>query len=312
MLLTDEINIPCTEVYFTKFNIPTVEFPIKEQLFDDKLTELSDESQMFKCKNITFKGIKNKYKKIRPFLSLIKFLTRIKEKYNPDPHSIHIMFFVTNVIHKHYSHILDMFDFISNITIYTNNNISIPSNRNIELVKYSILKDEFIANPKLNSNVITIFEFERINSVEMLKLQEDLISVIQPMAASIQFRLPYTNKVDIEYIEYMNGDIVLEPFSNINCNETRLFWYKDKHDIVKYDIKSYDRKLSYINVKVRQDKVWKLNESSTYNTTFDLCYSHYIVNHYNEVFDKSCTIEQLKSKIDNDLYTPPWKKRLNN
>jgi hypothetical protein len=61
-----------------------------------------------------------------------------------------------------------------------------------------------------------------------MKLQEDIILTVNPMAASLKMRLPYVDvssdgKLVDKPVEYLDGFVFKQPWAKQNTNETRLF-----------------------------------------------------------------------------------------
>lgn len=79
-----------------------------------------------------------------------------------------------------------------------------------------------------------------------LKQQEKWCEIMEPVAASLKFRLPFGSK---EKVKYFSGDIILQPWVGIDSAETRLFTNcKEKK---YYDPVDYEEKMYFFNKNLR-------------------------------------------------------------
>ena len=117
-----------------------------------------------------------------------------------------------------------------------------------------------------------------------MKKQESWFNIIEAKIGLLKFKLPYTGKTK----EYLDGLIYRQIFQKNNSNETRLLVkgveYRD------WDIKNYEKKLSYHNQIVREKKEF-LNPFTLKNEPF---YSEY---NLNNDFDSICFAEIIKDYL---------------
>lgn len=277
-----------------------------EDVFDKSTTVLNDDKNLFKETSFGFIPIKSLYKRLRPFLITIRYLTEYKEMFLPEDKEIDLVFSLYNTKYNYYHLLFDMFPFINNIILMSNNNLFVKYHERILTNKYSKISPDMV---KKNKEQILIFEFQNICLESMLEIQMDIFEAINPVASLMNFRLPYSSRTSEKEINYYNGKLVLEPFSSLNSNECKLFWFKTLHGYDKraYDIQNYDSNHKYLDLLLRKCKLWKYKSDD--KNTYDICYSKLIIDEYNKIFNSDITLDKLNDIVKNFTYIAPHKRK---
>lgn len=135
---------------------------------------------------------------------------------------------------------------------------------------------------------------------EDMKLQMEWFNIMKPVEAQLKFRLPFiTDGVDIP-IEYLDGLIFKQAWSQNASSETRLV---PSHNGTKtYSSLTYESQMYHFNMFVRSSKFTFLG----YNDTFDTIYEKSILNDYlwyhrTDTIPTNDEIDKLSRYISNVL-----------
>ena len=139
-----------------------------------------------------------------------------------------------------------------------------------------------------------------------MDLQKKWVLIIDPIAASLKFRLPYSHVMAEKTMEYLDGDVLLQSFSGPTSTETRLVPFRDEEGnylLKDYHPLHYEKALFYHNSVTRTSKIYHnpitnngwINEGNGLNDHFDAQHFLYILGKYYSVFveDKLSSKELL-------------------
>lgn len=143
-----------------------------------------------------------------------------------------------------------------------------------------------------------------------MKLQEQWVKEINPVYASLKFRLPYATDFNMveRYRKYLKGSILLQCYTSPGSSETRLIVPQNAEQIM-YDILAYERKLFYHN-SVKRWSEWKnifplyALEDFGIGDDFDSCYFKFIIRSLLEATDTKInrdTVRELTEKIIGEI-----------
>lgn len=165
---------------------------------------------------------------------------------------------------------------------------------NITIYNKFFRDEDALDYKKIGSNILFIsdirnLEIRNLNTPDMKdeqnqliendnRFQMDWVQIINPIAASIKFRLAYDDKTT----SYLTGKIYLQPYSPLST-ESRLF-ITDFKKVKIYDNQEFDEKLAYFNCNLRR-KInfarWKeIMDKYNVKNIWDNAISLYVLQYY--------------------------------
>lgn len=86
-----------------------------------------------------------------------------------------------------------------------------------------------------------------------MSLQRELYEIIQPRAALLKFRLPYSYEGVGETYSYLDGMLMKQPYAPLSSSECRLVVLDLKAKTKVYNIKDYEDAMFYHNDELRKN-----------------------------------------------------------
>lgn len=158
----------------------------------------------------------------------------------------------------------------------------------------------FICDMRISPDENAVFD-------DMTKQQEWLLK-LDCVASCLKFRLPWVfENNDEEYKKmkvvdnkmlYLDGKVFIQAYAPKRSTETRLISFapfKEK----SYDILEYEEKMSYFNLKTRNEEfLYENSEDYVFNSTYDEVLEYYIMDEYNKINKKFKNMFQFYNMID--------------
>lgn len=145
--------------------------------------------------------------------------------------------------------------------LYDPQRFTIVDTERITIYNKFFTEDDALSYSKMGSNILFISDIRNVPSknpkevgidyeledavIGDMKMQMDWIKIIQPLAASLKFRLPY----DGETLKYCDGYRMLQSYAPFST-EVRLFT-STYNTLIEYQCKEFDEKMAYFNNEIR-------------------------------------------------------------
>lgn len=205
---------------------------------------------------------------------------------------IHLVY-LHKLFPKHIFHLYDPRDFYSKLYDISNIHIHQEYFTNEIAKKYVNKNILFISDIRIMPEDAYVIDPTRENPIQAqvkidMELQKEWVNIIKPTMSMLKFRLPY----DDEKVEYLAGDIYLQPWAPQNSTETRLI--TDGKNTKIYDSKSYNNALYYHN------NITRLYQK--YILPFDIHKIDGFLNEYDSVCEIFILYLYFSKSHKNDIY----------
>lgn len=145
---------------------------------------------------------------------------------------------------------------------------------------------------------------------ENMRQQQKWVEIMKPLAASLKFRLPYTEETNEETYTYLEGDIIQQSYGPYGA-ETRLIVKGDNLGYTEYDIKDYEDEMFAFQTVIREEYLFsnplvdseeyvEVKDNDTKNTldnSFDSASYLYVIKLYSDFIRKYPEIGIIKGLV---------------
>ena len=127
--------------------------------------------------------------------------------------------------------------------------------------------------------------------------QAKWLFIISPVLSILKFRPPYPDDDDDDTskaFSYLPGEVLFQPYSNRISSETRLLVWGVPSANVEYNLREYDREISFHNLVTRHCTRWEVGERVV---DFDFAHVLFSLQSYLELTDQTADVFELFDKV---------------